>query len=79
MEKIITLKGSYYEIGKGWGAGFKGKMEKVVQTELGIIANFYGVPVDTIIASGKKYLPIAMRVRKEFPWYCPSLQQLRYN
>lgn len=66
MEKLITLKGSYYEIGKGWGAAFKGKMEKVVQIELGIIANFYGVPVDTIVASGKKYLPIAKSYDPDF-------------
>lgn len=66
MEKLITLKGSYYEIGKGWGAAFKGTMEKVVQIELGIIAKWYGVPVETIVVSSKKYLPIAKSYDPDF-------------
>lgn len=66
MGEIITLKGSYYEIGKGWGSAFKGKMEKVAQIELGVISNFYGISVDTVVASGKKYLPVAESYDPDF-------------
>ncbi len=66
MFNIVELKGSYYEIGRGWGTAFKGEMDKVVQTELGIISRFYGINIDAVVELGRKYLPIAKSYDPDF-------------
>ncbi len=66
MVNTIELKGSYHEIGRGWGAAFKGEMDKVVQTELGIISKFYGIDIDAVVELGRKYLPVATSYDPDF-------------
>lgn len=66
MLNTVELKGSYYEIGRGWGSIFKDEMDKVVQTELGIISNFYEINIDAVVELGKKYLPIAKSYDPDF-------------
>lgn len=57
--KIVEQKGSYYEIGYGWGEAFKGKMDQVIQIELGMIAAFYGISIEEVEKLGIKYLSAA--------------------
>ena len=59
MGNVVELSGSYYEIGKGWGAVFKEEMRKVVEIELGIISAFYGIDIDGVVEVSRKYLPAA--------------------
>lgn len=66
MLPVADLKGSYYEIGEGWGSVFKGKMDKVIQIELGIIAAFYGIPVEAVVELSKKYLQVAEKFDPDF-------------
>lgn len=66
MINVVELKGSYFEIGRGWGAAFNGEMNKVVQIELGVISNFYGIPIDAVVELSKKYLPIATSYDADF-------------
>jgi len=66
MFSTVELKGSYYEIGRGWGSTFKGEMDKVVETELGIISNFYGIDIDAVVELGRKYLPVAKSYDPDF-------------
>lgn len=58
MLNVVELTGSYYEIGEGWGGAFEGKMDKVFQIELGVIANFYGISIDAVVDLSKKYLAV---------------------
>ncbi len=66
MLRVVDLKGSYYEIGKGWGTAFKGEMDKVIQIELGVIANFYGIPMEAVVELSKKYHPVAEKYDPDF-------------
>lgn len=66
MVNTVELKGSYREIGRAWGTTFKSEMNKVVQIELGIIAKFYGIDIDSVVDLGQKYLPVAKRYDPEF-------------
>lgn len=66
MLNTVELKGSYYEIGRGWGLAFKGEMDKVIETELGIISNFYGIDIDAVVELGRKYLPVAKNYDPDF-------------
>lgn len=66
MLSVVDLKGSYYEIGEGWGKAFEGKMNKVIQIELGVIADFYGIPIEDVVNLSKKYLPVAEKFDPDF-------------
>lgn len=66
MVKVVELSGSYYEIGNGWGAVFKGEMEAVAQIELGMLTRFFGIDIVAVVELGRKYLPVAKRYDPEF-------------
>ena len=67
MVRLVELKGSCHsEIGLKWGAAFKGEMDKVAQIELGVIAQFFGMDKDAVVALGRKYLPAARQFDPEF-------------
>ncbi len=66
MFDIVELKGSYYEIGIGWGSAFKSEMNNVIETELGIISNFFGIDIDTVVELGRKYIPVAKNYDPDF-------------
>ncbi|ACS78934.1 peptidase C45 acyl-coenzyme A:6-aminopenicillanic acid acyl-transferase [Maridesulfovibrio salexigens DSM 2638] len=66
MLKIVELQGSYYEIGKGWGEVFRQEMDRIITSELGVIATYYGIDTETVIELGKKYLPAAQKYDPEF-------------
>lgn len=66
MLRVAELKGSYYEIGEGWGKEFQGKMDNVIQIELGVAASFYGIPIEGVIELSRKYLPVAKNYDPNF-------------
>ncbi|WP_163337311.1 C45 family peptidase [Desulfopila sp. IMCC35008] len=66
MLNLVDLKGSYFEIGKGWGKVFEGKMDKVIQVELGVVAGYYGIPMEAVVELSKKYQPIAENYDPDF-------------
>jgi len=66
MFNVVELKGSYYEIGIGWGAAFKSEMDNVIETELGIISNFLGIDIDAVVELGRKYIPVAKKYDPDF-------------
>ena len=66
MIKTVELKGSYYEIGVGWGNAFQGEMDMVVQIELGIISKIIGTEIATVVELGKKYLPVVKEYDPDF-------------
>lgn len=66
MLKVVELKGSYYEIGKGWGEIFKDDMEKVAAAELGVIASFFGISQKAVVEMGSRYQPAAQAYDPDF-------------
>lgn len=66
MLKAVELQGSHYEIGKGWGEAFRDDMSRIVEIELGTTAALLGTDMETVIALGKRYLPLAEAYDPEF-------------
>ncbi|QJB57192.1 C45 family peptidase [Pseudodesulfovibrio sp. zrk46] len=66
MLQTVELQGSYYDIGKGWGEVFKQDMDRIISTELGLIAAFYGINTETVIELGQKFFPAAQQYDPDF-------------
>lgn len=55
----VELKGSYFEIGKGWGEIFSQEIEQVIATELSIVAAFFNGSTDAVVAAAQRYMQAA--------------------
>ena len=66
MLEVTRLRGSYEEIGQGWGAVFKNDFQRVVEMELGIVAAFQGRDIGAVISQGMRHLPATEEFDPDF-------------
>ncbi|WP_027184836.1 C45 family autoproteolytic acyltransferase/hydolase [Desulfovibrio inopinatus] len=66
MLNIVELKGSYYEIGVGWGKAFKNDMPNVVRIEMEAITAILGLNLENVIQISSQYMTLASDYDPDF-------------